>query len=44
MALGFWEQSGSATTIVITWIRDRVYPPSGVMPSMNFGSIIANPI
>ncbi|MGD0729258.1 MAG: hypothetical protein ABR981_04235 [Candidatus Micrarchaeaceae archaeon] len=44
LGVGFFLQSGSATTINAIWIRSRSYPPNGILPSTaTFSAPIASP-
>ncbi len=38
LPLGGYQYQGSGFTI--SWLRTRAYPPSGVMPSTSFGSVV----
>jgi len=40
LSLGIYNAQGSQATLgPFNWLRDRVYPPSGVMPSTSSGSL-----
>jgi hypothetical protein len=34
------NQASTPSTYYMNWVRDRVYPPNGVMPTVSFGSIV----
>jgi len=38
--LDFGERAATTYTAFAQWIRSRVYPPNGVMPTATFGSIV----
>ena len=36
---GFWGQGTTAYASIVYWVRNRVYPPSGVMPTAIMGAL-----